>query len=279
MAGFIPSEGDGGFLGGLRARLGFNDDAGSSARSARSSSRPSRSARGAHPADQDDFDAPSHEAEEFAEYGPDYAYADDAYDAPSSGAPATEFAPLVSNDEIRRTSGRLGRDPLRASDEAPVISANGRMLVEKPSSAHLSPRGRVERESGSRAEARSSGLNNLFSSTTPEPTAAPAPVRAAAASAAAPARSSSARSLSVLRPTAYGDVERVAKIVKGGDVVVIVLRNTPDDLARRILDFAFGVCSALEASVEHPADKVFALSRGAGLTFAETSALRKQGVL
>lgn len=94
----------------------------------------------------------------------------------------------------------------------------------------------------------------------------------------APAHNPS-RAISVLKPASYGEVERVAKILKAGDVVVLALRNTPDQLAKRILDFSFGVSSALDASVEAVADKVFAITRGASLTEAERLALRNQGVL
>ena len=87
------------------------------------------------------------------------------------------------------------------------------------------------------------------------------------------------RAISVLKPASYGEVERVAKILKAGDVVVLALRNTPDQLAKRILDFSFGVSSALDARVEAVADKVFAITRGAALTEAERLALRNQGVL
>ena len=87
------------------------------------------------------------------------------------------------------------------------------------------------------------------------------------------------RAISVLKPASYGEVERVAKILKAGDVVVLALRNTPDNLSKRILDFSFGVSSALDASVDCVADKVFVISRGAALTDAERMSLRGQGVL
>jgi len=67
--------------------------------------------------------------------------------------------------------------------------------------------------------------------------------------------------------------------VKAGDVVVLQLRNTPDSLAKRILDFSFGVSAALDASVECPTDKVFAIARGNALTDAEKANLRGRGVL
>ena len=90
---------------------------------------------------------------------------------------------------------------------------------------------------------------------------------------------SSSRSCTVFKPASYGEVERIAKILKAGDVVVLALRNTPDSLAKRILDFSFGVSSALEANVECVADKVFAITRGGALTDAERVGLRVQGVL
>ena len=87
------------------------------------------------------------------------------------------------------------------------------------------------------------------------------------------------RALTVLKPASYGEVERIAKALKAGDAVVLALRNTPDNLSKRILDFSFGVSSALDASVDCVADKVFVISRGAPLTDAERMSLRGQGVL
>ena len=88
-----------------------------------------------------------------------------------------------------------------------------------------------------------------------------------------------ARALTVVRPAAYGDVERVARAVKGGDVVVLAMHSTPDDLSKRVLDFSFGVASALDANVECPAEKVFAIARGTALTPDEKRRLAAQGVL
>ena len=76
-----------------------------------------------------------------------------------------------------------------------------------------------------------------------------------------------------------GDVERVARAVKSGDVVVLAMRNTPDDLSKRLLDFSFGVASALDANVECPGQKVFAIAKGNALTEDEKRRLRAQGVL
>ena len=142
---------------------------------------------------------------------------------------------------------------------------------------------------------RSESLNSLFSSTAVAASASSpadgssAAKRAAAASGgfdpyeafagAGSPKHSPTRSITVLKPASYGEVERIAKALKAGDAVVLALRNTPDNLAKRILDFSFGVSSALDASVDCVADKVFVITRGAALTDAEKTGLRNQGVL
>lgn len=59
--------------------------------------------------------------------------------------------------------------------------------------------------------------------------------------------------------------------------MVLNLAATPDALAKRILDFSFGVASALDANVECVGNKVFALTRIDELTEAEHSYLRHPG--
>lgn len=87
------------------------------------------------------------------------------------------------------------------------------------------------------------------------------------------------RSVVVLKPARYSEVERVAKSLRAGDVVVLALRETPDQLAKRILDFSFGAASMVDARVDCIADKVFAISCGAGLSDSERFELRSQGVM
>ena len=48
-------------------------------------------------------------------------------------------------------------------------------------------------------------------------------------------------------------------------------------LSKRILDFSFGVSSALDAKVDCIADKVFVITRGKELTDEERTKLRNQG--
>lgn len=87
------------------------------------------------------------------------------------------------------------------------------------------------------------------------------------------------REVTVIKPIRYQDVEAIAPAVKAGNVVAIVLRTTDAALAKRILDFSFGVAAALDARVECPAEKVFVLSVGKELTLDEKHQLRKQGAM
>ena len=84
------------------------------------------------------------------------------------------------------------------------------------------------------------------------------------------------RTLRVLKPGVYAEAEGVAKALKGGDVVILVLSETPADLVKRILDFSFGAAAALDASVECIADHVFAIAVDSGLSEVERMTLRNQ---
>ncbi|WP_255467349.1 cell division protein SepF [Raoultibacter phocaeensis] len=249
--------------------------------------------------------------EEYGEYGEsyddEYAYSDRGSRSSRSGGYSSSSPNLVSIDDVRANTqipDSLKRDPLppRHASSASTSYAAGSSSYS-PGSGYRSSFGsrQVERAAdylrstetsdlpnGAQhaAEARSEGLNSLFTSTSASTSTASGsagssssydPYEAYAGT--GTATHNPTRSLTVLKPASYGEVERVAKIVKAGDVVVLSLRNTPDHLAKRILDFSFGVSSALDASVECIADKVFVILRGSALTADELSGLRNQGVL
>ena len=87
------------------------------------------------------------------------------------------------------------------------------------------------------------------------------------------------RAVVVLQPKSYADAERISKTVKAGDAAVLVLRGISDSLAKRILDFSFGASSALGASVDCIADKIFVIANGSALSAEEIAKLRREGVL
>ena len=151
-------------------------------------------------------------------------------------------------------------------------------------------------EAGSAASSpsRSAGFNSLFDENTS--TQAAATQSASTADAGVQAASSGydpyrvyeaggatshkpTRSISVISPVSYNEVENVARMLRAGDAVVLTLRNTPSQLSKRILDFSFGVASALDATVDCIADKVFAITRVSNLNEDELARLRNQGVI
>lgn len=213
-------------------------------------------------------------------------------------------AKLVSIDDVRahtQVPESLNRDPLPPR-RVTAASGSFRTMVDatQPAPANTP----IARAAAAANRERSESLNSLFTSTADDAasaasslasqgvqasaTASSVTVATATASAFDPydayagtgaAKHSASRSVTVLKPASYSEVERIAKSLKACDVVVLALRNTPDSLSKRILDFSFGVSSALDASVDCVADKVFVISRGAPLTDAERMSLRGQGVL
>lgn len=217
---------------------------------------------------------------------------------------------LVSIDDVRartQVPDSLNRDPLPPRRVTPVPGGGyrgDRTVVDVLSSA--APGTPNARAAAQQDRERSESLNALFSPTASydAPAAAPVsgspsqPAHAAtsgmsgaasvmtgsfdpydAYAGAGTAKHSPSRAITLLKPANYGEVERIAKALKAGDAVVLALRNTPDSLAKRILDFSFGVSSALDANVDCISAKVFAITRGAVLTDAERASLRSQGVL
>ena len=220
--------------------------------------------------------------------------------AASHGASVTP-PKLVSIDDVRartQVPESLGRDPLppRRVTPASLGAHRGERTMVDASTPDLTNTPNARAAAASQRE-RSESLSSLFTSTAASGASAASAVSEGAGAArkaasgadgfdpyeayagAGAAKHSPTRSITVLKPASYGEVERIAKALKAGDAVVLALRNTPDNLAKRILDFSFGVSSALDASVDCVADKVFVITRGAALTDAEKTGLRNQGVL
>lgn len=132
---------------------------------------------------------------------------------------------------------------------------------------------------------KQTGLDKLFSPTTSEVAKAPSsqvqhgsidPYQAYENN--TPYAHVPTRSVVVIKPVTYEDVEGIASAVRAGEIVALVLRITNDSLSKRVLDFSFGVASALDARVECITDKVFVVMRGTELTLEEKHELRKQGI-
>ena len=160
---------------------------------------------------------------------------------------------------------------------------------EAPETADASQATRPNRDFGALREDshRSPGVNSLFepsSAARPSSTGAYAQTTGAIPAPASPSGEGRvvqrpARIVTIVKPESYDDAERIAKVLKSGDVAVVSLRNTPEALGKRILDFSFGVACAFEAQVECVSGHVFVITRGAGLSDAEASRLKAQGLM
>lgn len=251
----------------------------------------------------DDYDdAPASRSSRYGSYS-----STGSRDARSTSSSRTEVGMprLVSIEDVRastRAASSLDREgsSSRYSSGSSFSSSNSfganRTMVDSSLPPQMTPEGTAAQAAAASGRRVSEGLDSLFTPTTGEgaygsagsaarPSAASAAVTRPAYdpfesySGASSASYSATRSVAVLKPASYAEVERVSKSLKAGDAVVLCLGNTNDALAKRILDFSFGVASALDASVECIADKVFAVTRGKDLTETERASLRSQGVL
>ncbi|MDR2957619.1 MAG: cell division protein SepF [Coriobacteriales bacterium] len=82
------------------------------------------------------------------------------------------------------------------------------------------------------------------------------------------------RQVEHLRPQSYADAEEISICLRKGSAVVVDLTDVRPELAKRILDFSFGVTSAFEGQVDRFADRVYILTRNGALTEAERRQIR-----
>lgn len=236
--------------------------------------------------DYDDYDG----YDDYDDYQDDYRDKRRSYDDRRSAA----IPPASQGSGVTRPR-LVSIDDVRANTQLEINSRSDRGNYAPVESAFDTPEYNL----------RSEGLNSLFSPTTDapsqatgrsydapsmerpavvsplsaQPTLRPAGAGYEAFAAGRPSSLVNNRGTSIIKPQSYGDVERVAKIVRGGDVVVLNLRNTQDALSKRLLDFSFGVASALDARVDCVADKVFVICAGEGLSQTELQNLKNQGAL
>lgn len=206
---------------------------------------------------------------------------------------------LVSSSDIRATTSAYGVSPSATTSSfnrsASVSSGHASDSIAnsytassgaKPSEPEqydipatgygefVSPYKDRSNQGATTSSSRSAGLDSLF---VPHDKAESASEQSDAQ--AQNSTTSSSREIVLLQPLAYEDVESVARSVKLGSIVVLSLRSTDAALSKRVLDFSFGVASALDARVECVAKKTFVIVKGKDLTLEEHHRLQKQGII
>lgn len=85
----------------------------------------------------------------------------------------------------------------------------------------------------------------------------------------------------VIRARGYDDVRDVAQAVMAEHrPAVLVLRGSSGEVARRVLDFSFGLCCGTGASMQELGDRVYCvLPRGTCMTDEDVLRLRRQGLV
>lgn len=240
------------------------------------------------------------EDDSFDDQGGYGGYRPSQFDQANTRGAGSAHPPLVSLDDVKsrtQVPERLGRDPLpdrRGGSSFSSASSRGQASASANSFRNVEHAADYMRSSETSdinlgqspyEETRSAGYDSLFSSTQEPSRAVPAGAPAGAFdpyetfSGSGVSSHNPSRGLTVIKPMSYGEVERIAKTIKAGDAVVLCLRNTPDQLVKRVLDFSFGVSSALDASVDCIAEKVFVVNKGRTLSEEELTQLRNQGVL
>ncbi|MCI5949098.1 MAG: cell division protein SepF [Parolsenella sp.] len=83
----------------------------------------------------------------------------------------------------------------------------------------------------------------------------------------------------VLKPTSYDDVQTVVRRVRTNQPVVLSFKNLKIEVAKRILDFSFGLACGIDGSVEELGDRVFVvLPQGVELSETDRAKLTREGL-
>lgn len=84
----------------------------------------------------------------------------------------------------------------------------------------------------------------------------------------------------VLKPTSYDDVQMVVRRVRTNQPVVLSFKNLKIEVAKRILDFSFGLACGIDGAVEELGDRVFVvLPHGVELADADKRKLASEGLI
>jgi len=165
---------------------------------------------------------------------------DDAYDGDDANAPADERAPRA----------RRAPDARRQSGYPDEPGGDVRTLQSRPSYPSR------DAEGGSRGS-RSAVVGDPTVNVRSDPRGGPPPPpQGSRAFSTGPPSSTEPRAV---RPRRFDEAQEVADKFKDGLPVIMNLEAAERDVARRLIDFASGICYALDGSMEKVATGVYLL--------------------
>ena len=184
---------------------------------------------------------------------PDDDYYDDDYDD------------YDEEEEEPQSSGILGNTRRPEADSVSVYTRSGRPVNESQQDREPAPRPTYDRGGSYDRGGYDRGGYEEPSYTRDEPVARV---------------SSGQLPPYVLRPVAYDDVQSVVRRVRTNQPVILVFVQTDLEVAKRILDFCFGLSFGVNGSVEELCDRVFAvLPAGISLSQADIDRLVADGTI
>jgi cell division inhibitor SepF len=209
---------------------------------------------------------------------------DNAFSISSRGSRTNEHTPLVSNTDVRSSAyaQKYSEQPVpRGSNTyhsfpSDEYATNGKSLA--PASNRSLQSLQDAREELEALKACSGIDSSVLSSSSQESLKTASRAYSSSSRAAYP--ESASRRITSLMPKNYEEIAQVSEAFKAGSVVVLSLAKVDAALAKRLLDFSFGVASALGGSVSKLSSRVFLIARsGVTLTDAEIEGLKGKGIL
>lgn len=190
---------------------------------------------------------------------------------PARRSESASDAELDAELEERRRTRRAAQARIEREAREARGSGDARAVLEsRDAQARMEPAARATAERGARQPGEAPTAPR------PAPKAAPA-FQAGPAPVARPVPMSP----SVVRPRTYDDVREIAQgVLSEHRPTVLVLKGCTGELARRVLDFSFGVCCAAGATMREFGDHAYVvLPRGTTLADEDIASLRRQGIV
>lgn len=199
--------------------------------------------------------------------------------APRAPRAANQHAPLISSSDVRSSSAlnQYDRQPTQRSSRAAYGSTASLDDRRTPTASGSSRSAQSIQDA--RSELESLKANAGIDSSTLS-AASKESLRTTKRAYTTPYESNVSRRMTTVVPTCYEDVAQVAQGYKGGSAVVLSLTKVDAALAKRLLDFSFGVASALDGTVSKLNARTFLIAReGVELEAAELDSLKSAGVI
>ncbi|MFN3254630.1 MAG: cell division protein SepF [Ilumatobacter sp.] len=183
--------------------------------------------------------------------GPDDAYDDyDGYDEPEP--PARQMRAQRDTEPADAHGQRGGRGGWEPEGEPTVRTVAPRPSFPSKDFDASAARRQPARQQGPRSTADDSGVQVRPSQ--PEPPSPQPQLRSIPGGAMEP---------HTVRPRRFDQAQEVADAFKSGTPVIMNLEGTERDVARRLIDFASGICYALDGTMEKVATGVYLLKPSA----------------